>query len=146
MVESWGLRSEILPLRYLATVPAFPALGTPDLPLKVPDFFALLTGAFWGPFALWLFTSVLAPLVGGWLVNLKGSSSGPGEGEDGGGFDAVSFNVVKGIAAWVVYARGGGPRESARVVERGVPGGSTGMLVGAGVGVLAGLYEAVLRK
>lgn len=81
-------------------------------------------------------------------MNLKGSGQGEGEegGGGGGGFDAVSFNVVKGIAAWVVYARGGGPRESARVVERGVPGGSVGMLVGAGVGILAGLYEAVLRK
>lgn len=113
-----------------------PALGTPEFPLKVPDFFALLTTAFWGPFGLWVLTSIFLPLLGGWFINLKGE----------GGYDAVSFNAVKAIAAWVVYVRGGGPNPSTRVVERGVPGGSTGMLVGAGAGALAGLYEAVLRK
>ena len=111
-------------------------LGTSEYPIKSPDFFALLTSAFWGPVALWLATSVVLPLLGGWFVNLKGE----------GGYDAVSFNAVKAIAAWVVYVRGGGPSASARVVERGVPGGSVGMLVGAGVGALAGVYEAVLRK
>ena len=126
----------MLPLRYLTTVPAVPALGTGPLAVRVPDFFALLTGAFWGPVALWVLTSVLAPLLGAWFVNLRGE----------GGYDAVSFNAVKAIAAWVVYVRGGGPAPSTGVVERGVPGGSVGMLVGAGVGALAGLYEAVLRK
>lgn len=63
-----------------------------------------------------------------------------------GGYDAVSFNAVKAIMAWVVYVRGGGPSSITRVVERGIPGGSVGMLVGAGVGALAGVYEAVLRK
>ena len=81
-------------------------------------------------------TSVLLPLLGAWFVNLRGE----------GGYDAVSFNTVKAIAAWVVYVRGGVSGASARVVERGVPGGSVGMLVGAGVGALAGFYEAVLRK
>ncbi|CAF9936209.1 hypothetical protein IMSHALPRED_010498 [Imshaugia aleurites] len=135
-IEAWGLRQQVLPLRYLTTIPAVPALGTPDLPLKVPDFFALLTTAFWGPFGLWVLTSVFLPLLGGWFVNLKGE----------GGYDAVSFNAVKAIAAWVVYVRGGGPSASTRVVEKGVPGGGVGMLVGAGVGALAGVYEAVLRK
>lgn len=135
-VEAWGLRYEVLPLRYLTTLPAVPALGTSDIPLKMPDFFALLTTAFWGPFGLWLVTSIFLPLLGGWFVNLKGE----------GGYDAVSFNAVKAITAWVVYVRGGGPSGTTRVVARGIPGGSVGMLVGAGVGGLAGIYEAVLRK
>ncbi|KAF6232577.1 hypothetical protein HO173_009245 [Letharia columbiana] len=115
-VEAFGLRYEVLPFRYLTTLPAFPALGTSELPLKVPDFFALLTTAFWGPFGLWLLTSVLLPLLGGWFINLKGE----------GGYDAVSFNAVKAITAWVVYVRGGGPSASTRVVERGGPGGQYG--------------------
>lgn len=135
-VEAWGLRYEVLPLRYLTTVPAVPALGmTSDIAVKVPDFFALLTMAFWGPFGLWLCTSVVLPLLGGWFINLKGN----------GGYDAVSFNAVKAITAWVIYVRGGGPSASTQIVEKGVPGGSVGMLVGAGVGTLAGIYEAVLR-
>ncbi len=135
-VELYGLNSEILPWHYLTTFPAVPALGTSEFAIKAPDFFALLTTAFWGPFGLWLATSIFLPLLGGWFINLKGE----------GGYDAVSFNAVKAITAWVVYVRGGGPSASTRVVERGVPGGSVGMLVGAGAGTLAGIYEAVLRK
>lgn len=135
-VEVYGLRSEVLPFHYLTTFPAIPALGTSEFPIKAPAFFALLTTAFWGPVGLWLLTSVFLPLLAGWFINLKGES----------GYDAVSFNVMKAIAAWVVYVREGGPSASTRVVERGVPGGSVGLLVGAGVGALAGLYEAVLRK
>lgn len=135
-IEFWGLRAEILPARYLTTIPAVPALSTPDQAILIPDLFALLTGAFWGPFVLWVITSVALPLLGGWLVNLNGD----------GGVDAVSFNVMKALVAWIVYARGGVGGESRQVVERGVPGGTVGMLVGAGVGGLAGVWEGVLRK
>ncbi len=81
-------------------------------------------------------TSIALPLLGGWFINLKGE----------GGYDAVSFNAVKALVAWIVYVRGGVGGESREVVERGVPGAGAGMLVGAGAGGLAGLYEAVLRK
>lgn len=126
----------MLPLRYLSTFPAIPALGLEEFPIKIPDLFALVTGAFWGPVLLWVVTSIVLPLVGAWFVNFKGD----------GGYDAVSFNVVKGLVAWIVYVRAGVGGESRKVVMRGVPGGGVGLLVGAGVGGLAGFYEAVLRK
>ena len=136
VIEAWGLRAQVLPLRYLTTLPAVPAIGTPELAIKIPDLFALLTMAFWGPVGLWLITSIALPLMGAWFINLKGE----------GGYDSVSFNAVKALTAWIVYVRGGVGGDSTRVVEQGVPGGSAGLLVGAGVGGLAGLYEAVLRK
>jgi len=113
-----------------------PALGIGEYAIKIPDLFALVTMAFWGPVGLWVITSIALPLLGGWFINLKGE----------GGYDAVSFNAVKALAAWIVYVRGGVGGESMGVVEKGVPGGSVGMLVGAGIGGLAGLYEAVLKK
>ncbi|KAL9125729.1 MAG: hypothetical protein Q9217_005111 [Psora testacea] len=135
-IEAWGLRTEVLPLRYLATTPAIPALGLNAIHVKAPDLFALLTAAFWGPVGLWSLTSIFLPLIGGWFINLKGD----------GGYDSVSFNVVKALAAWTAYARRGVSGDSARTVERAIPGGCTGLLVGAFIGGLAGLYEAVLRK
>ncbi len=135
-IEAWGLRAQVLPLRYLTTLPAVPALGIGEYAIKIPDLFALVTMAFWGPVGLWVITSIALPLLGGWFINLKGE----------GGYDAVSFNAVKALAAWIVYVRGGVGGESMGVVEKGVPGGSVGMLVGAGIGGLAGLYEAVLKK
>ncbi|MCJ1425378.1 hypothetical protein MMC29_003277 [Sticta canariensis] len=136
-IEAWGLRSQVLPLRYLTTLPAAPALGTGELAIKIPDLFTMLTVGFWGPVGLWALTSVLLPLVGAWFINLTDGARS---------YDPVSFNVVKALVAWVVYVRSGVGGESRVVVERGVPGGAQGLLIGAGIGVLASLYEAVLRN
>ncbi|KAL2037586.1 hypothetical protein N7G274_009699 [Stereocaulon virgatum] len=135
-IEAWGLRSQVLPLRYLSTLPAVPAIGLGEIAIKIPDLFALLTMAFWGPVGLWFATSIGLPLLGSWFINLKGDA----------GYDTVSFNVVKALAAWIVYVRGGVGGESTRVVERGVLGGSGGMLIGAFIGLLAGIYDAVLKR
>ena len=113
-----------------------PALGTGPFAIKIPDLFALLTLAFWGPFTLWAITSIFLPLLGAYFINLKGSS----------GYDAVSYNATKALVAWVVYIRDGVSGESKAVVERGLYGGATGMLVGAGVGGLAAFYDAVLNR
>lgn len=74
-------------------------------------------------------------------MNLQGDHSGAGA-----QYDVVSFNVTKALVAWVVYVLGGVEGESVAVVQKGVPAGAAGMVAGAGVGALAGLYEAVLRK
>lgn len=124
-------------MRYLTTVPAMPVLGISAFALKIPDLFALLTLGFWGPVGLWLATSVGAPLMGAWVFNL---THGVRE------YDPVSFNVVKGLVAWIVYVKGGVSGESKGVVEEGVPGGAVGMMVGAGVGVFVSIYEVLLRK
>ena len=134
-VEAWGLRSEVLPLRYLTTLPAVPAIGTGELAIKIPDLFALLTLGFWGPVGLWLLTSVGFPLLGAYFINL-GSRR----------YDPVSFNIVKGLVAWIAYAKGGIGGESPEVVQRGVPGGTQGLLISAGIGVIASIYDAVLKK
>ena len=60
--------------------------------------------------------------------------------------DVVAFNIAKAGLAWVVFIRGGVGGNGVETVIDGVPGGTTGMLVGAGTGALAGVYEAILRK
>lgn len=87
--------------------------------------------------------------MAGWVVNFPHATAAAGGG--GGGIDGVSFGVVRGLLAWIVYIKGatmGGVDkwESRGVVEGAVPGGSVGMVVGAGLGVLAGIWEAVLKK
>lgn len=134
-VEAAGLQVEVLPLRYLTTLPAIPAIGMNELSIKIPDLFALLTMAFWGPVGLWVITSIALPLIGAYLINLKGE-----------GYDAMSFNATKALIAWIVYVRNGVKGESQAVVQKGVPGGSTGMFIGAGMGGLAALYDAVLKS
>lgn len=58
----------------------------------------------------------------------------------------MTFGVVKGLVAWIIFLRNGLEGEAKGVVEGSVPGGGFGMVIGAGVGVLAGFWEGVLRK
>ncbi|KAL8897447.1 MAG: hypothetical protein Q9192_002569 [Flavoplaca navasiana] len=140
-LEAFGLFRQIIPLKYLTTIPAIPALGLSDpTALKLPDLFALLTSAFWLPFGLWLTTSVLLPVTGAWFMNLRSTR------DEEGGYDPVTFGVVKGLVAWIIYLRDGLEGESKGVVEGSVPGGSVGLIMGAGVSVLSGVYDAILRK
>ncbi|KAL8662953.1 MAG: hypothetical protein Q9202_004276 [Teloschistes flavicans] len=138
-VELAGLLAATTPMKYATTFPAVPALGlhSPS-PVKIPDLFAMLTLEFWGPVLVWLATSILLPAAGAWFWNLRGVEEG--------GYDPVAFGVVKALGAWIVFLRGGVEGRSVAVVQRSVPGGAVGLLVGSGVGVLAGVYEAVLRK
>lgn len=83
---------------------------------------------------------MLLPLTAAWFLNLRSTR------DEEGGYDPVTFGVVKGLVAWIIYVRDGLEGESKGVVETSVPGGSVGMMVGAGVSVLGGVYDAVLRK
>ena len=136
-VEAWGLRAQVLPLRYLTTIPPIPALGIAgSTAVKIPDLFALLTVAFWGPFSLWAATSIVLPLLGSWFVNLtKGEKV----------VDPLVFSTVKGLATWILFAREGWGGDSRELVESSVPGGTTGMMVGAGVGGLVSFWERLAR-
>lgn len=126
-----------MPLRYLTTIPPIPALGiTGETALKIPDLFALLTMAFWGPVGLWLVTSLFLPLAGAWFFNFSSAR----------GYDPMSFHVVKALMAWIVYARKGYSGQSRVKVEQGVPGGVTGMMVGAGVGALVSFWDLLGKR
>lgn len=154
-IEALGLRSEVLPLRYAFTIPANRTLRTSDLPVMIPDLFLLLTSAFWAPFSLWLFTSLLLPLAFAYFFNLtlkaKHTHATRARSSQTAQIDPLTFNVAKALITWLVYSQGvsfGGlmGRESVLKVNGSVPGGYLGMMIGAGIGAVTCLYEAVLRK
>ncbi|KAI4245244.1 MAG: hypothetical protein L6R40_002601 [Gallowayella cf. fulva] len=146
-IEAFGLFRKVVPLKYLTTIPAIPALGlTNPTALNLPDLFALLTSQFWLPVLLWLSTSIFIPSLAAWTLNLRHAYAQSQDGDGPGGYDPVTFGVVKGLVAWIIFLRNGLEGEAKGVVEGSVPGGGFGMVIGAGVGVLAGFWEGVLRK
>jgi len=154
-IEAFGLRSEVLPMRYAFTIPANRALSTSDLPVMIPDLFLLLTSSFWSPFSLWLFTSLLLPLACAYFFNLtlkaKHAHGSRACSSQTAQTDPLTFNIAKALVTWLVYSQGvdlGGlvDRESVLKVNSSVPSGYLGMMIGAGIGALTSIYEAVLKK
>ena len=154
-IEAFGLRSEVLPMRYAFTIPANRALGTSDLPVMIPDLFLLLTSAFWSPFSLWLSISLLLPLACAYFFNLtlkaKHAHGTRGRSSQTAQIDPLIFNTAKALITWLVYSQGvkfGGlvGQETVAKVNGAVPGGYLGMMIGAGIGTLTSMYEAVLKN
>ncbi|WEW57149.1 hypothetical protein PRK78_002610 [Emydomyces testavorans] len=169
VIELYGLSNEIVPFRYLTTIPSMSNLHTPAMQVKIPDVFALLTGAFWAPFSLWLATSVVFPSIFAYFfnINLKmtqphapshsyatrrasathTAASAPAKAD----LDPLVFHVTKALVSYLVYANKFTfwdvyhPISVERVVCS-VPGGLAGLLTGSAVCVLGSLYEAILRK
>ena len=159
-LEAAGLRPALLPNKYLTTLPASRALGTAAVPVQVPDLFALLRGDFWRVFSLWFMASVLLPMTVAYFFNVtlkvKGARAaaaarGAGAGAGVVEYDPLTFNVAKGLLAYVVFGCGFQvfeypSFESRLVIEEYVPGGYKGILISTGIGALVNLYEAILRK
>ncbi|KAK0727093.1 cytochrome P450 [Lasiosphaeria miniovina] len=169
--ELYFLRPEVLPDRYAFTVPAIKFLGTPDVPVSLPDMFALLTASFWGPALTWALTSWLVPSLLGYLFNLSAAansssttgssvyntrgrpSSAAARAAAGAEYvvDPLTFSIAKALATYVVYAQGvtfGGwldPQAVARV-NTALYSGWKGVLVGSAITGLTAVYDAVLRK
>ena len=155
-VEVFGLEGTILPILKLAGIPASKTLGTPPIFIKIPDVFTMLTPGFWGPFSLWLTTSLLLPLVFAYFFNLtlkakhghvKHAKSVPPTSQ----YDPLSYHISKALIAWTVYSQGfrfGGflTDQSVALIDRALPGGYACILVGSGIGVLVSIYDAVLKK
>ncbi len=65
--------------------------------------------------------------------------------------DPLTFNATKALVTWLVYSQGTrlwglfGDGTVQRV-NSALPGGHRGVMIGAGLGALASLYEAVLKK
>lgn len=150
------MQADILPWKSLAVIPLPKCLGTSDLPIQVPDLFVLLSPEFWRVFSLWVATSVALPVVCSYLFNLtlKAKHGGVRHAKNlqlAAQYDPLSYNIAKALVAWLVYAQGvrlGGwvNAESVAKLEAALPGGHQGVLIGAGIGVLTTIYEAVLRK
>ncbi|KAL4916530.1 hypothetical protein BDW62DRAFT_105562 [Aspergillus aurantiobrunneus] len=162
LLEAFSLIREVLPLRYLATIPAFDAIHSPAIPVKIPDLFVLVDSSFWAPISLWLLTSLLLPLAVAYFFNisLQVAQSGSGVQTRRSSsisrtaqttFDPLSFNIAKAIATYLVYAHGFTfwniyGKDSILTVNESIPFHYAGILTGAAIGAVGTLYEAILRK
>lgn len=155
--ELYYLRPELLRNRYAFTIPGISAIGTPAIPVWIPDFFLLLTTEFWSPALTWAFTSTLVPALFGYFFNLSAAShasSGRGRPRAHGPeytVDPLTFSVVKALLTYVVYAQGvsfGGWIDPVSVmrINSALYGGWPGVLVGTAITGLAAIYDAVLKK
>ncbi|KAL2014539.1 hypothetical protein VTN00DRAFT_2064 [Thermoascus crustaceus] len=173
--EAFGLFKELVPLRFLTTVPAVDAIHTPEFAIKIPDLFALLSGSFLAPFSLWLTTSLLLPLTFSYFFNLSlaaaqsqssvtssssshgtrrtsssasSSSSRPARKAS---FDPLVFNITKALLAYLVYATHFTfwdvySKFSIDKVNVSIPGHWAGLVTGAAIGAIGSVYEAILSK
>lgn len=147
LLESFALSRKTLPPRYAFTVPKFDGVGFPGFDVSVPDFFQLVTAAFWGPSTLWTGTSLVVPLLFAYFFNLTlGTKKRAAH-----SVDPLTFNIVKALTTYVVYAKGvrfGGliGNETVGVVNDGMYGGYQGVLIGAAVGAITSIYDAILKK
>lgn len=163
LLEAFSLIREVLPLRYLATIPSIETVHSPAVPIKVPDLFVLVDSAFWAPVSLWILTSVLLPLTVAYFFNISlqvtqsGSSGVQTRRRSSSAssvqttFDPLSFNIAKAIAAYIVYAHGFTfwniyGRDAITTVNASIPFQYGGILTGAAIGTVGTLYEAILRK
>lgn len=154
LVEAAGLSRETLPWRYAFDTPAISALGIANKSVYAPDFFVLLTPQFWSASLLWTSTSLLLPLLASYFVNLTRKTVSPrtrAAVRDEGQFDPLVFNVVKALVTYLVYAKhvtfyGTWSEETIGRVSGAVWGSYEGILIGAAVGGLVSLYDAVLKK
>ncbi|KAI9805090.1 MAG: hypothetical protein M1825_000924 [Sarcosagium campestre] len=156
-IEAFSLRSEVLPQRYAFTIPAIALLHTPAIPVSLPDLFLLLTSSFWSPFTLWLLTSLAVPLAFAYFFNLTlKSKSGASHSRSHSShtvyrFDPLTFNIAKALVAFLVYVQDvkfGGfvSEDNVDRIRSALPGGAFGIILGASIGGLATIYEAVLKK
>ncbi|CAG8156349.1 unnamed protein product [Penicillium nalgiovense] len=155
LLESGSLAKELIPIRYLTTTPPVQAAQIPAIPIRVPDIFVFLEGAFWAPFSLWFLTCLFLPLVSAYFINLswKASSSArrtrstPSLAQ----FDPLTFNIVKALLVHIVFGNdfnffGFYSGYAIGKVIDSVPGGDLGLLTGSAIGGVGALYEAILHR
>lgn len=163
VLELIGLARELIPLRYLTTVPAVETVNTPEISVKIPDFFVLITGTFWAPFLLWATTSLVLPLTFAYFFNLSlhaqssthshntRRASSTAQQQQVASFDPLVYNITKALISYFVFANhftfwSTFSHFSIEKVNVAIPGQWPGVLTGSAIGVLVSLYDAVLRK
>ncbi|KAF2817055.1 uncharacterized protein BDZ99DRAFT_484083 [Mytilinidion resinicola] len=168
IVEAAGLQYNTLEWAHPKT-PAIASLGLQSREFPFPNLWLLLTSDFWAPATLWSLTSILFPLVASYFVNLTlRSNTQHKTNKKTYTADPLTFNIVKALLAYTIYplvtvakvqgippvpvaeyvvpAWGPFSSDTVTTISKSVPGGPAGLLIGAGVGVLAAIYDAALKK
>jgi hypothetical protein len=159
VIEAYGLSQELLPGKIAGFVPAIPYVKTNKTPVYLPDLFLLLEKSFWAPFSLWVTTSFLLPLLCAYFINipLKTSLSHhystrrAAQSPPSNQFDPLVYDIAKALTAYIVYAQHSSPlglfqHFTITTVNENVLGGYKGIITGATVAGIVGVYEAILKK
>jgi hypothetical protein len=154
LLEAYGLQRYTFPWKNAFHIPPkyTGTVAPKGLNVALPDLFNLLQIKFWAPSTLWLSTSVFIPLLFAYFFNFTHSVTSTRRRAQPGQYrvDPLTFNVVKALATYLVYAQGitGGFADDTTVsfVNTAFPGGYQGVLIGAGIGALASIYDAILQK
>ncbi|KAJ9619251.1 hypothetical protein H2203_008580 [Taxawa tesnikishii (nom. ined.)] len=153
-LELYYLHRRTIPWQYAFDTPALPVLGLHSHAVWLPDLFILLTHFYWSTLIVWSLVRFFIPVLIGWFWNLTlvhKSRGGVIVERPRYRVDPFMFHVAKAIVTWLVFGRdmrlGGRVRDfTVDVVREAMPIGYMGMLVSAGVGIVASLYDAVLKK
>ncbi|KAF4548222.1 Hypothetical protein D9617_30g011260 [Elsinoe fawcettii] len=154
LLEGFALQRQLIPFRHAFNLPAVDAFGTNPIPVQLPDFFILLTDVYWSASLLWSITSFWIPLALSWLFNLTMRpvvKGGVTYIKPRWRCDPLTFNVSKALISWLVFSNrarffGIFSDETVISVLRSMPAGYSGVMIGAGIGALASLYDAAQRK
>ncbi|KAK6537644.1 hypothetical protein TWF694_011818 [Orbilia ellipsospora] len=139
---------DLIPWENVAVpVPAaeIPYLGysTGPATIRIPDLFILLSwNLFWAPIAYWFTLGVSFPLMSSYFVNIRKKST----------YDPLTFSISKALIAYLVYNK--------QIIRADIPPfftpgtshvvneivGAETPLIGAGVGGLLTLWEAIISR
>lgn len=151
LLESIALQREIFPWKYAFDIPATPV--TPSKAVLVPDVFILLTGFYWSATLTWALTSIFVPLLFAYFYNLTIRDVKRGNVRVAVArypADPLTYNIVKALVTWLVFHKGVTfgviAPETVDRIQQGILGGSTGMIIGSGIGAIGALYEAAQRR
>jgi len=154
LLEGFYLQRQLVPWRRAFDVPPIDALGTNTRTVHLPDFFILLTDIYWSTTLFWSITSFWLPLAASWTFNLTMRPvlrNGQTVHKPRWRCDPLTFNVVKGLLSWLVYSQGVRyfglfADQTVLAVQRSMPAGYNGVMIGSLLGAIASLYDAAQRK
>lgn len=155
LLEFGMLQQKLMQYNYAFDIPATDRyVKITNRAVYLPDAFVLLTGQYWKSTALYLLTCFFIPLAASWFYNLTirpTARHGTTILKPRWRCDPMTFNVVKALMVWLVFARanlywGIFEADSARDVLLAMPAGYTGLMIGSAIGALASMYDAVQRK
>jgi hypothetical protein len=152
LMEAWGLSNAVMPWTYLFDFPSIRIVGTPSIPVKIPDLFVMLSSSFWSPVLLWSATSIFIPLLFAYFFNLTVHTVKRNNARVRVvryNYDPFTFNVAKFMIVSTVYGagilHGYVSDRTVAIVDSSQFSGFASMLIGTYVCGLCSLWQATQR-
>ena len=138
------IQSAIVSVEALWTlIHLYPQQQPPPSTILTADIASSLTSAsLWAPFALWIITGVVIPLVLAFFCNVPSNNVK---------VDPLTFSISRGLIAYIIYGNKvsvGGllNRSLINQVNSAYPGRWVGMIIAASLGTVESIYHAILTQ